>query len=176
VTCLRHAEIVETQKSLNTLRNNRESGVYSVPFRAAGGWRPGRAEPHCTRAFPRQRPVNRLSRANAHNTGRNACGSLPCNRQRNNATTVARMSLTELNYIAIVFGVSVQRSYPEGHMRYRASFKEEFEEWVFSKKQSREVRMWRRVEDCFKCLSDSETESAKTTADKLKRLMCKLCK
>jgi hypothetical protein len=37
VTCLRHAAIVEAQKSVNTLRNNRGSGVYSVPFRAAGG-------------------------------------------------------------------------------------------------------------------------------------------
>jgi predicted RNase H-like nuclease len=26
-----------TQKSVNTLLNNRGSGVYSVPFRAAGG-------------------------------------------------------------------------------------------------------------------------------------------
>jgi hypothetical protein len=91
VTCLRHAAIVETQKSVNTLRNNRGSGVYSVPCRA---------EPHCT--APR---------------------SLPCNRQRNNATTVARISLTQLNYIAIVLGVSVQRSYPEDHRRYRVSFK-----------------------------------------------------
>jgi hypothetical protein len=55
VTCLGHAAIVQTQKSVNTLRNNRGSGVYSVPFRAAGCWRPGRAEPHCTAAFPRQR-------------------------------------------------------------------------------------------------------------------------
>jgi hypothetical protein len=37
VTCLRHAAIVETQKSVNTLRNNRGSGVYSVSFRAVGG-------------------------------------------------------------------------------------------------------------------------------------------
>jgi hypothetical protein len=37
VMCLRHAAIVETQKSVNTLRNNRGSGVYSVPFRAMGG-------------------------------------------------------------------------------------------------------------------------------------------
>jgi hypothetical protein len=35
MTCLRHATIVEAQKSVNTLRNNRGSGVYSVPFRAA---------------------------------------------------------------------------------------------------------------------------------------------
>jgi hypothetical protein len=42
--------------------------------------------------------------------------------------TVARISVTQLNYIATVFGVSVQRSYPEGHRRYRVSFKEEFEE------------------------------------------------
>jgi hypothetical protein len=44
VTCLRHAAIVQTQKSVNTQRNNRGSGVYSVPFRATGG----RAVPHCT--------------------------------------------------------------------------------------------------------------------------------
>jgi hypothetical protein len=37
VTCLRHSAIVEAQKSVNTLRNNRGCGVYSVPFRAAGG-------------------------------------------------------------------------------------------------------------------------------------------
>jgi hypothetical protein len=37
VMCLRHEAIVETQKSVNTLRNNMGSGVYSVPFRAAGG-------------------------------------------------------------------------------------------------------------------------------------------
>jgi hypothetical protein len=37
VTCLRHAAIVETQKSVNTLRNNRGKCVFSVPFRAAGG-------------------------------------------------------------------------------------------------------------------------------------------
>jgi hypothetical protein len=42
--------------------------------------------------------------------------------------TVARISLTQLNYIATVFGVSVQRRYPEGHRRYRASFKKEFYE------------------------------------------------
>jgi hypothetical protein len=54
VTCLRHAAIVDTQKSVNTLRNNRGSGVYCVLLRAAGGWRPGRAESHCTAAFPRQ--------------------------------------------------------------------------------------------------------------------------
>jgi hypothetical protein len=35
--CLRHTVIVETQKSVNTLRNNRGNGVYSVLFRAAGG-------------------------------------------------------------------------------------------------------------------------------------------
>jgi hypothetical protein len=72
VTCLRHAAIVETQKSVNTLRNNRGSGVYSVPCRA---------EPSST--APR---------------------SLPCNRQRNNPMTVAKISLTQLNYIATVFG------------------------------------------------------------------------
>jgi hypothetical protein len=52
------------------------------------------------RSFPRQRPSVALT----HNTGRNACGSLPCNRQRNNATTVARISLTQLSYIETVFG------------------------------------------------------------------------
>jgi hypothetical protein len=52
VTCLCHAAIVEAQKSVNTLRNNRGSGVYSVPFRAAGG----RAVPSRTapRSFQRQ--------------------------------------------------------------------------------------------------------------------------
>jgi hypothetical protein len=35
--CLRHAAIVETQQSVNMLRNNRGSSVYSVPVRAAGG-------------------------------------------------------------------------------------------------------------------------------------------
>jgi hypothetical protein len=37
--------------------------------------------------------------------------------------TVARISPTQLNYIATVFGVSVQRRYPEGPRRYRVSFK-----------------------------------------------------
>jgi hypothetical protein len=45
-----------------------------------------------------------FSRANVHNIGRNACGLLPCNRQRNNATTLARIWLAQLNYIATVFG------------------------------------------------------------------------
>jgi hypothetical protein len=36
VTCLRHAAIVETHKSIKTLRNDRRRRVYSVPFRAAG--------------------------------------------------------------------------------------------------------------------------------------------
>jgi hypothetical protein len=90
VTCLRHAAIVETQKSVNTLRNNRGSGVFSVPCRVV----PSSTAPH----------------------------SLPCNRQRNNAMTVARISLTQINYIATVFGVSVQRRYPEGPRRYRVSF------------------------------------------------------
>jgi hypothetical protein len=72
VTCLRHAAIVVTQKSVNTLRNNRGSGVFSVPCRDE----PSRTVPH----------------------------SLLCNRQRNNAMTVARISLTQLNYIATVFG------------------------------------------------------------------------
>jgi hypothetical protein len=58
----------------------------------------------------------------------------------------------------------VQRGYLEDHRRYRA---------VLGRRQSREVRILRRAEDC---LSDSETELAKTTADKLKRLACKLCK
>jgi hypothetical protein len=53
---------------------------------------------------------------------RTAPRSLPCNRQRNNTMTVARISLTQLNYLATVFGVSVQRSYPEGHRRYGVSF------------------------------------------------------
>jgi hypothetical protein len=35
VTCLRHAAIVEAQKSVNTLRNNRGNGTYSVPSRTA---------------------------------------------------------------------------------------------------------------------------------------------
>jgi hypothetical protein len=34
VTCLRHAAIVETQKSVNALRNSRGRGVFSVPCRA----------------------------------------------------------------------------------------------------------------------------------------------
>jgi hypothetical protein len=42
--------------------------------------------------------------------------------------TAARISLTQLSYIATVFGVSVQRSYPEGPRRYRVSFSEEFPE------------------------------------------------
>jgi hypothetical protein len=57
VTCLRHAAIVETEKSVNTLRNNRGSGVYSVPCRAAGGRAvPSQAESSRTapRSFPRQ--------------------------------------------------------------------------------------------------------------------------
>jgi hypothetical protein len=58
VTCLRHAAIVETQKPVNTLRNNRGSGVFSVPCRAE----PHRALLHnrprwrhkAPRSFPRQ--------------------------------------------------------------------------------------------------------------------------
>jgi hypothetical protein len=91
VTCLYHAAIIETQKSVNTLRNKRGSGVFSMPCRAE--------------------------------MSRTAPCSLPCNRQQNNAMTVARISLTQLNYIATVFRVSMQRSYPEGHRRYRVSFK-----------------------------------------------------
>jgi hypothetical protein len=37
VTCLCHAAIVETHKSVNMLRNISGSGVYSVPFQAVGG-------------------------------------------------------------------------------------------------------------------------------------------
>jgi hypothetical protein len=37
LACLRHAGIVEPKKSANTLRNNKGSGVFSVPFRATGG-------------------------------------------------------------------------------------------------------------------------------------------
>jgi hypothetical protein len=58
VTCLRHAAIVETQKSVNTLRNNRGSCVYSVPFRAAGGRAvPSRVEPHCTTLVSKAIPL-----------------------------------------------------------------------------------------------------------------------
>jgi hypothetical protein len=64
VTCLRHAALVETQKSVNTLRNNRGSGVFSVPCRAVPS-QPHRALLHtlhnrplwrhtAPRSFPRQ--------------------------------------------------------------------------------------------------------------------------
>jgi hypothetical protein len=49
VMCWCHAAIVGTQTSVNTLRNNMGSGVYSMPFRAAGGWRPGRVALHHAR-------------------------------------------------------------------------------------------------------------------------------
>jgi hypothetical protein len=58
VTCLRHAAVIEAQKSVNTLRNNRGSGVYSVPFRAAGGCAvPCRVEPHCTTLVSKATPL-----------------------------------------------------------------------------------------------------------------------
>jgi hypothetical protein len=47
VTCLRHAAIVEAQKSVNTLGNSRVGGVYSVPFRAAGGRAESNRTVHC---------------------------------------------------------------------------------------------------------------------------------
>jgi hypothetical protein len=74
-------------------------------------------------------------------------------------------SVNELSTMDRPFSVgSVQRGYLENHRRYKG---------VLGRRQSQEVRMWRRVEDC---LSDSETEQARTTADKLKKLACKLCK
>jgi hypothetical protein len=57
-----------------------------------------------------------------HNSGRSAYGSSPRNRQWNNAMTIARILLTQLNNIATVFGVSMQKRYPEGPRRYRVSF------------------------------------------------------
>jgi hypothetical protein len=61
VTCLRHAAIVEAQKSVNKLRSNRESGVYSVPFRTAGGCAvPSRATLHHAR-FKGNAVVNTLT-------------------------------------------------------------------------------------------------------------------